>query len=182
MVGAFAFNVAVEEQIVCGEPALDVLGFASTLMATVLVEAGQVPFEIAHIKIFVPTVNPFTEAFGEFIGETVPVPETSDHAPVPTDGTFALNVALEEQIVCGEPAADAVGFASTLIATVLVEVGQDPLEIVHIKIFAPALSPLTVAFAELIGETDPVPETSDQDPVPTAGTLALKVVVEEQIV
>jgi hypothetical protein len=180
--GVFATSVVVEvAQIACGEPAEDAVGIASTFIATVLVEAGQVPFVIVHIKIFTPVFKPLTVAFAEFIGVTVPVLEITDQAPVPTIGLFAPNVVVVEQIVCGEPAAAVLGFALTFIATVEDEEGQAPFEIVHIKTFRPVFNPLTEALAELVGVTTPAPETTVHAPVPTKGIFAEKVVLDKQI-
>ena len=78
----------MEEQIVVLVPALAVVGKASTSIETVLVEAGHVPLEIVHIKIFVPGNNPETPEVYTVGVVIVPLPETSDHIPVPTTGEF----------------------------------------------------------------------------------------------
>jgi hypothetical protein len=45
-------------------------------------------------------------------------PLTTDHAPVPTVGLFAARVAVPvAQIVCADPATDAVGAAVTVTVT-----------------------------------------------------------------
>jgi hypothetical protein len=46
--GELADNVTEEEQTVWLEPALEIVGGASTRMETVLVEAGQLPLVIVH--------------------------------------------------------------------------------------------------------------------------------------
>ena len=57
------------------------------------------------------------------------------HAPVPTLGEFAANVAVPVvQIVCGEPAFDVVGTAFTVITTSLVEAVHGAFEIVQRKV------------------------------------------------
>jgi hypothetical protein len=54
---------------------------------------------------------------------------------------------------------------------------QDPLVIVHLNVFAPGLSPETVALGSFTLEKVPVPLTTDQVPVPTVGALAASVVL-----
>ena len=73
----------------------------------------------------------------------VPPPETNDHVPFPTEGLLAFSVVVVEQIVWFAPAFAVVGIALTLIETVLVEAGQVPLVIVHLKIFIPTGKLLT---------------------------------------
>ena len=46
--GVLAFKVVVEVQSVCGVPALETVGGISRVTVTVLVDAGQVPFEMVH--------------------------------------------------------------------------------------------------------------------------------------
>ena len=151
-------------------------------METVLVEVGQVPLPMLHIKIFVPVFKLFTEEVAEFGAVKIPLPETTVQVPVPTVGIFALRVEVEEQMVVFVPALATLGFASTLIETVLVEVGQVPLPTLHIKVFVPTSKPVTLDVAVLTEVALPPPETKVQVPVPTVGMVALKVEVEEQIV
>ena len=182
-VGLFALKFATESlQRFWLLSASAVVGIASTLTATVLVELGQIPLLTVHMNIFGPVLKLVIEelaAVGEF---TVPPPEITDQVPVPVVGLVAASVALVAQSVWGSPALAVLGLASTLIATVLVEAGQVPLETDHMKIFAPAVKPVTPDVAELGVLTLPFPETSNHEPVPTSGIFALKVVVEEQIV
>lgn len=76
-----------------------VVGRASTLIITVSVEAAQVPFTIAHTKIFAPTLNPVTADVGEIGLVGVPVPENNVHIPVPIVGAFPTKAEEELQIV-----------------------------------------------------------------------------------
>ena len=46
--GVFPFNVAVAVHNVCVLPAFDIVGLASTLIATVEVDGGQTPLLMAH--------------------------------------------------------------------------------------------------------------------------------------
>ena len=70
-----------------------------TSIETVLVEAGQVPLVIVHIKMFAPVLKVFTEVAGVVVEVRTPVPETTDQDPLPTMGVFALSVDVEAQIV-----------------------------------------------------------------------------------
>ena len=69
----------------------------------------QVPLLIVHTKVFTPVVKPVTPLVGELGVVTVAVPAVTVHAPVPTVGVFAANVAVGEQIVWSAPAAATVG-------------------------------------------------------------------------
>ena len=74
-------------------PALAILGIASICIATVLVDEGQTPLVIVHMKMFCPITRPLTVTlFEERAGVIVPLPETKDHVPDPIDGLFALSV------------------------------------------------------------------------------------------
>ncbi len=61
----------------------------------------------------------------------VAAPDNKVQLPVPTIGEFPESVAVVAQIVCVKPAFDAVGLISRTIATVEIDGGQIPLEIVH---------------------------------------------------
>ena len=60
-----------------------------------------------------------------------PAPDTTDHAPVPTVGAFAANVALVAQTDWFGPALDVVGLALRLITTSSVEAVHGALAIVQ---------------------------------------------------
>ena len=66
-------------------------------MASVL--GGHVPLLIVQVKVFTPVVNPVTPDVGLVGVVTVAVPAVTVHAPVPTAGAFAANVAVAEHIV-----------------------------------------------------------------------------------
>ena len=59
------------------------------------VDVAQTPFEILHLKIYVPEVNPVTDE--ELLAGVVIVgtfgPDTNVQLPVPVAGTLAANVA-----------------------------------------------------------------------------------------
>ena len=63
-----------------------------------------------------------------------------------------------------------------------VDGGQVPLVMVHWKILAPTLNPVTEDVGELGVVMLPVPETKVQIPLPIEGTFPAKELVEEHIV
>jgi len=65
----------------------------------VLVEEGQTPLEIVHIKIFDPVLKPETPELYVPGEVTVAPPVTILHEPVPTAGLFARSVPEFEQMV-----------------------------------------------------------------------------------
>ena len=75
------------------------VGLASCITVTVLLEDGQTPFEIVQTKLLVPTFKPVTPLFAAEGLETVDVPVTTDHMPVPVVGTFPDKVAEDTQSV-----------------------------------------------------------------------------------
>ena len=123
----------------------------------------------------------------EVVGESefviVPLPETNDHVPTPTEGVFAfITVAGEEiQSVCEVPAFATVGISSTVIATVDVLGAHGAFEMVQAKTLFPKPNPVI----EVVGESElvivPLPETNVHTPVPTPGVLAFIVVVGDEM-
>ena len=76
-----------------------VVGLASRITVTVLLEDGQVPLEIVHTKRLIPVTSPFTGLPGaEGLG-TEAVPVTTVHSPLPAVGVLAASVADEAQRV-----------------------------------------------------------------------------------
>lgn len=144
-------------------------------------EAEQGALEIVHWNMFVPNPSPVIEVVAESEFVIVPMPETNDHAPVPTVAVLAVIsvLGLLIQTVCEVPAFDAVGILFTVIATVEDDDVQGALVIVHLKIFVPIARPVTVVPGESEFVIIPVPETNVQAPVPTAGKFPFKVVVGE---
>jgi hypothetical protein len=136
--GTFAASVALPElQIVWLLPATEVLGAAFTVMVTLFVDGVHGALEIVQRRTYVPAppagVN--VEVFDAALlncESTVLGPLKTDHAPVPTEGTFAASVALPVlQIVWLLPATEVLGAAVTVIVTSLVDAGQGALEIVQ---------------------------------------------------
>ena len=75
------------------------VGNWSLLIVIASVLGGQVPLVIVHTKVFTPVVKPVTPLVGELGVVTTPVPAVTVHAPVPTVGALAANVAVAEHIV-----------------------------------------------------------------------------------
>ena len=69
----------------------------------------HVPLVIVQVNVFTPVVKPVTPLVGLVGVVTTPVPAVTVHAPVPTVGVFAANVAVLEQIVWSMPALLVVG-------------------------------------------------------------------------
>lgn len=97
-------------------------------------------------------------------------------------GAFALSVIVVVHILEFVPAAETVGGKSRIIATVEVDGGHVPLEIVHWKIFVPGDKPVTPEVANVGVVIAPPPEINVHKPLPTAGVLPAKVADEEQTV
>jgi hypothetical protein len=99
VVGVLAPSVAEEVHRVCEVPALAVVGFASFVTVTVLLDEGQVPLEIVHTKLLTPVLSPVTPLVDEEGLVTVAVPLPTDQSPVPVVGVLAASVAEEAQSV-----------------------------------------------------------------------------------
>jgi len=85
------------------------------------VEAVQGALDIVQRKVAVSgTVKPVTPEVGELGVVIVAVPDTTDHAPVPTVAVLPANVAIvtPQEGLIAEPALATVGVALTVIAKV----------------------------------------------------------------
>jgi hypothetical protein len=120
---------------------------------------------------------PVTPVVGEFGLVIAPVPESKVHTPVPTLGVLAIKVAVVEQIVCVTVVIIALGIAETTIATVEVDGGHAPLEMLHWKMLVPTPKPLIEEFGEFGEAIVPEPEINDQVPFPTLGVFPARVAV-----
>ena len=59
---------------------------------------------------------------------------------------------------------------------------QSPFEVVHRKVFAPSIIPVTPEVGEVGAEKTPDPAMTVQNPVPTIGVLAANVAVSLQTI
>jgi hypothetical protein len=75
------------------------------------------------------------------------------------------------------PASAVVGASSRVMLTVSLVVAQTPLEIIHSKVFAPTLKPVTPEVGEPGEVTAALPARTVQEPVPTDGALPANVAV-----
>ena len=144
-------------------------------------DIGQAPLVMVHKKVFTPTPRPVIPEFGSPGVVTEPVPERTDHVPIPTIGVFPFNIEADEQIAVSFPASD--GVANVLIVTTMVSVdgAHVPLEIVHTKVFTPTLTPVIVVVGKVGFVIVPTPETIVHKHVPTIGVFPFNVADEEQI-
>lgn len=180
--GVFPVMVAEVAHIVCVDPAFETVGRSSLVIDTVEVDAGQTPLEILHWKTLTPTLNPLTAQMFDSGVANDPLPEICVQLPTPTVGAFPLNVAVSEQTTELVPATAVVGTWSRMMATVDVEGGHVPLDMVHWKTFVPVEIPVTLEFGDVGDVIIPVPETKVQTPVPTTGVFPLRVAVVAHIV
>lgn len=124
-----------------------------------------------HCKTLVPRPKLVAVVVLEFGAVIVPLPDATDHVPVPTAGLFAFKFTDGEviQTVWFEPAKDGLGNGSIVIITLDCDELQTPFEIVHKKIFCPKLKFVDVVVPNvgvvIVGD----PNITVQDPVPTVG-------------
>jgi hypothetical protein len=110
------------------------------------------------------------------------VPAITVHVPVPTVGVFPARVAVGTQTPKSAPAFAVVGDSSRVIVTVSLEEAQVPLPIVHTKVFAPTLKPVTPDVGLPGVVTEELPAITVHAPLPTVGVLPANVAVVEQTV
>ena len=129
-------------QIVCGPPAVAVVGGCVIVTVTFATEGVHVPFEIVHARRTGPVpvrcvnVAPGAAAFGL----NVPVPPlTTDHAPVPVVGLLPPSPAVvpSAQIVWGPPAVAVVGGCVIVTITSAVAGVHVPFETVQRSVIGP---------------------------------------------
>lgn len=178
--GVFPFSVVegLLIQMVWLVPASAVVGTWSTVIETVDVDEEQL-FVIVHANIFTPNPKLVIVVVSRLTFVIVPLPDTTLHEPVPMAALFAAitTFGLLIQTVWFGPALATVGAGSTRICVVAVEAAQTPLLMVQAKTTIPAPKFVTVVVAEEAEVIVPVPETNDQVPAPTVGTLPIIVAV-----
>lgn len=174
--GVFPASVAVVPHTLWAEPALAVVGAATPVITTSLEEGAQGALLMVQRKTLSPTVRPVTAEAGPEGLAIVPDPLTLVHIPVPDAGEFPPRVAEVPQTLWAVPAFAVVGGAMPVMTTSLVDV-QEPLAMVHRKVFAPVPGPVTVE-AGLEGLVIfPDPLTLVQVPVPVTGVFPARVAV-----
>ena len=132
---------------------------------------------MVQTKVLTPTLNPVTPELGDVGVVKIPVPATTVHNPVPTVGVLPASVPEVIQINWSIPAFDAVGGVLRKIVMSSVEGVHTPLEMVHRKIFAPKLNPVTPEEGDVGVVTTPVPAMTVHAPVPTIGLFPASVAV-----
>jgi hypothetical protein len=148
---------------------------------TSAVADGQELLETVHIKVFNPSTNPDTCEDGCVLVLTEEVPVSTLQEPLPKVGVRAANVAEEEQTVWLGPAfARSAGLR--VIVIVDVAAGQIPLVTVHKREFDPTLRASTCVIGLVDKTTEPPPESTVHDPLPTLGVRAAKLAIEMQTV
>jgi len=143
-------------------------------------EEGHTPLATVHWKTLVPALKPVIVELANAGFTTVPVPESFIQLPVPIKGVAAFKVVEVEQINWLTPALEVLGFSETVMVILEVEELQT-VEIFHSKTLAPTLNPETLLVGDPGFENDPVPETTDQEPVPLNGKFAASVVEKAQM-
>jgi hypothetical protein len=182
VVAVFPAKVAVVPQTVWGLPATDVVGAADTFIVTVEELGVHGGLLIVHWNTFDPAPRPVKPDVGEDGVVIVPVPLTNVHKPEPTAGVFPASVAVVPQIACVVPAADVVGGVTPVIATWLVEAGQEPFEMLHWNTFAPAPKAVMPDVGEEGVVIVPAPLIKLHVPVPVVAVFPAKVAVVPQTV
>ena len=112
-----------------------------------------------------------------------PAPETMLHEPVPIDGALAASVAEEAQSVWSGPALEEEELGVKVTITSSLTEAQGALEIVQRRVYTVPWMPVKPDEGFAVDVTvPPAPETMLQEPVPTEGLLAAKVVLVAQSV
>jgi len=135
---------------------------------------------MVHTNVFAPTESPVTPDVG-FPGVVTELPPAiTVQVPAPVVGVFPARFVDVEQTVTSGPALATVGDASRVIVTVSLDEGHVPLLMVHTKVFAPTLNPVTPEVGLPAVVTDALPTITVQAPVPTAGAFPARVALVAQ--
>lgn len=145
----------------------------------------QAPFVTVHRKVLLDGMDkPVRLEFGSVALESVAVPLTTVHNPVPIVGEFAESAAVAElQSVWSPPAMTVVGTVSTVSSTSSLEMAHTPLLILHSKVTLDAveldgmINPDTDVVGTVVLPIMATPLTTVQLPVPTDGALPESVAV-----
>jgi len=140
-------------------------------METVEVDVEQLLL-IVQANTFIPKPKLVILVFADVGDVIVPLPETTVQEPVPIAALLAvIKAELFTQIVWFTPALAVVGAGSTVIASVALGATQTPFVITHSKTLTPTPKLFKVVVADVGEVIVPLPETNDQEPVPTVGTF-----------
>jgi hypothetical protein len=132
-------KVAFSNPSVSGSAAPEVV----TVITTSEVEAVQGELLIVHLKVLAPLLKPLTVEVGLLVLEKLPVPLTTDQAPVPIVAVLAASVAVVAHMLWEDPELAVVGdWLSEIVRLLLVPLPQ---VLVGITVILPAVEPkLTV--------------------------------------
>lgn len=132
---------------------------------------AQPTVPILHCKTFVPRPKLIAVVVGEFGAVIVPLPDATDHVPVPTAGLFPFKFTDGEviQTVWLEPAKALLGKGSIVIITLDCEELHTPFDMVHKKIFWPKPKFVAVVVPDVGVVIVADPSTTVHKPVPTVG-------------
>ena len=153
-------------------------------MVTSSEDGVHVPFDIVHLKIFIPFASAVAvdEGFEGLV--IVPEPLIKVHVPVPVpeEAVSPESITLVPQTVWSDPALAVVGKLSEVTVISSIVGVHVPFEMVHLNVFVPLLKPVI----EVVGLTEfvniPLPLIRDQAPVPADGKFAAIVAIVSQIV
>ena len=178
----FPFKVVDDEHNVTSLPAAATVGFWSTLIVMSSADGAQVPFDMVHLNVFTPILNPVTPDVGDVGVVTAPEPAITVHAPVPVTGVFPANVEDDEHSVWSAPAVAVVGGVSRKIVMSSVDGVQMLFEMVHLNVLVPKLNPVIPEVGDVGVVTVADPAITVQAPVPTPGVFPANVAVVVQSV
>lgn len=170
-VGEAAESVIVSEQIVKSGPALGVIGFLSTKIFNVSIEAGQIPLLTVHTMVFAPGLKLLTVEFGSLISPNT-MAELDDQTPDPFVGVSASRNPLVLHKLVSIPAFAMDGGGRLITLTVSRVGGQFPVVTVQIKALIPDPNPLMLETGEVGSSKIPSPEIKVHNPVPGVGSVA----------
>jgi len=128
-----------------------------------------------HLNSFTPDESPATAVLKRVEVAKTPAPDTMVQVPCNGAGSDAASVAVVAHTVWSGPALDIPSNLLTTTSSVRTHVGFVPFVMVHLKMFAPELRPVTVAVGEAVFEKVPAPLITVQTGVPTDGAFAAKV-------
>ena len=145
----------------------------------------QPPDVEVHRITYVPEIKPVIVVVGSESRVIAAVfgPLTCVHCPAPETIVFPAKVAdTAPHKFWSGPAVAVVGAAKTVILTSSDVIGQAPLEVVHLKTYVPAMSPVIVVFGSIVEVIVAVfgPLICDHVPTPGVGLFPAIVATDPQ--